>query len=95
MKYQTSLFKLSTPPNLGTKGLMINTFVNDIQVIKVKRSGDIKQVKAKLATAFEMVDISPISFYFSHKFKKNCTKTSLKLLQLAYINKNLAKYYLN
>lgn len=42
-----------------------------------------------------MIDIDPISFYFSLKIEKNCIKRILKLFQPAYIDKIPAKYHLN
>lgn len=61
----------------------------------VKRLGNIKIVKLELATAFEITDIGLISFYLELKVKRNQAKKTLKLLQPAYIDKILAKYYLN
>lgn len=38
---------------------IVNTFIDNIKVIEVKRSGHIEKVKYKLATAFAVVDIGP------------------------------------
>lgn len=77
------------------KGLLVSIFVNDIKVMRVQKSGVIKQIKKKLATAFEIVDISPISFYLSLKVEKDREKKIFRLLQPAYIDKMLARYHLN
>lgn len=61
----------------------------------VKKSGVIKQVKKKLSITYNMVDIGPISFYLSLKVEKNDIKKIFKLFQPAYIDKILAKYYLD
>lgn len=39
--------------------------------------------------------MGPISFYLGLKVEKNCQKKTLKLSQLAYIDKIITKYYLN
>lgn len=46
-------------------------FVDNVKIINVKRSSHIEKVKEKLVTAFEMVDIRPISFYLGLKVEKN------------------------
>lgn len=74
---------------------IVNTFVDDIKVIRVKRSGYIKKVKRELALTFEMIDIGPISFYLGLKVERNQAKKTLKLLQPAYIDKILTKYHIN
>ncbi len=61
----------------------------------VKRLGNIKIIKLELTIAFEITDIGLISFYLELKVKRNQAKKTLKLLQPAYIDKILAKYYLN
>lgn len=63
--------------------------------MRVKGLEIIKQVKKKLGKACNMIDIGSISFYFSLKIEKDCIKKILKLFQLAYIDKILAKYYLD
>ena len=59
-----------------------------------KESGHIKRVKAKLTTAFEIVDMGPISFYLGLKVERDQQKRSLKLFEPTYIEKILEKYYL-
>lgn len=49
-------------------------FIDDIKIIGPKRSGAIKNVKRKLATAFEIVDMRPISFYIDVKVEQNQKK---------------------
>lgn len=51
--------------------LIVSKFVNDIKIMEVERSSHIKIVKKELAAAFEIVDIEPISFYFSLKVEKD------------------------
>lgn len=46
----------------------------------VKKFGHIKKIKIKLAAAFEIVNICPISFHLRLKMKKNQIKKILKLL---------------
>ena len=46
-------------------------FGNNIKVLSIKSSGYIKKIKQKLITAFKMVDIEPISFYFGQKIERN------------------------
>lgn len=55
----------------------------------------IEQVKKELTTPIKIVDIGPINFYFDLKVKRDYEKKTLKLLQLVYIDKILAKYHLD
>lgn len=55
----------------------------------------IRQIKQKLVAVFKIVDIGLISFYFGLKVNQNYEKKTLKLFQLAYINKILIKFYFN
>lgn len=80
---------------MGIEDPIVSIFVDNIIIIRVKESKVIKQVKRKLAAAFNIVDISHISFYFGLKIEKNCIIKILKLFQPAYIDKILAKYHLN
>ena len=73
----------------------MSQFVNNINVIGVKGSEIVEQVKYELVKAFKMVDISPTSFYLGMKVDKYHLKKSFKLFQLAYINKILAKFNFN
>lgn len=57
----------------------MSTFVNNIKIMGTKGSGHIKRVKAEMAVAFKMVDISPISFYLGLKVERDWQKRSLKL----------------
>ncbi len=79
----------------GIHGPIVSTFVDDIKVMGVKGSGHIEKVKHELATAFEMVDMGPISFYLGLKVERNRQNKTLKLSQPAYIDKILAKYHLD
>lgn len=76
-------------------GPIFSIFVDDIEIMGVKGLEYIKRVKLELAATFEIADMGPISFYLGLKVKKNQAKKTLKLLQPAYIDKILAKYYLD
>ena len=77
----------------GINGPIVSTFVDDIKVIGVKESGQIKRVKRKLAAAFEIVDMRPINFYLGLKVESDRQKKTLKLFQPAYIDKIILKYH--
>ena len=79
----------------GINRPIVSTFVDDIKVMGVKRSGHIDRVKLELAAAFEMVDMGPISFYLGLKVERDRQNKTLKLSQPAYIEKILAKYHLD
>ncbi len=74
---------------------MVSTFVDDIKVMGVKRSGHIERVKRELTTEVEMVDMEPISFYLGLKVESDRQKKKPKLSQPAYIDKILLKYQLD
>lgn len=76
-------------------GPIVSTFINNINVIGMKKLGYIENFKNKLAVVFEMVDIRSISFYLGLKVEKDCQKKTLKLFQPAYINKISGKYHLD
>ena len=52
-------------------GPIVNTFVDDIKVMGVKRSEHIKRVKLKLVVVFEMADMGSISFYLGLKVERD------------------------
>ncbi len=79
----------------GINGPIVNTFVDDIKIMRAKNSGVINQVKQELTAAFEMADMGPISFYFGLKVSRDREKKTIKLSQPAYIDKILAKFYLS
>lgn len=74
---------------------IINIFVDDIKIIRVKKWCYIKRIKYKLIAAFEIIDIELVNFYLDLKVKRDCQNNTLKLFQPIYIMKILAKYYLN
>lgn len=78
---------------MGINGPIVNIFVNDIKVMGTKETGYIEKIKGELAAAFEMVDMSPISFYLGLKVKRDRQKQTLKLFQPSYIEKILEKYH--
>lgn len=61
----------------------------------LKNSNIIIQVKSKLTDIFSMINIEPISFYRGLKVQYNQGKQTIKLLQLAYINKVLSRFHLD
>lgn len=61
----------------------------------IKGSGFIEKVKAKLASAFQMVDMGPISFYLGLKIERDREQKTIKLSQPAYIEKILRKFFLD
>ncbi len=69
--------------------------MDDIKVIGVKESGHKEKIKRKLAAKFEIVDMGPISFYLGLKVERDHPNKTLKLSQLAYIDKIFSKYHLN
>lgn len=79
----------------GINRPIVSTFVDDIEVMEVKKSGHIEKVKQELVAAFEIVDIGLISFYLNLKMEKNCQNKILQLSQLVYNEKLLAKYHFN
>lgn len=52
-------------------------------------------MKTKLISAFLMVDMGPISFYLDLKVEQDRDKKMIKLSQPTYIDKVLAKFYLD
>lgn len=70
-------------------------FVTNIKIIRAKNSRVIGWVKDEIIFIIEMVDMVPIIFYFGLKLNYNCKKKIIKLFQLVYIEKILAKFYLS
>lgn len=58
----------------GINSLIVSTFIDNINVIEIKKLGHIKRVKKKLIAVFEIVDIGPIGFYLGLKVEKDCQK---------------------
>ena len=79
----------------GLKGPIVSTFIDDIKIMGIKRSGFIPRVKAEPAAAFSMVDMDLISFYLGLKVIRDREKKTIKLSQPAYIDKVLEKFYLS
>lgn len=52
-------------------GGIVNPFVDNIKVMDMKRSGCIENIKRKLATAFEIMDMGPINLYLGLKVERN------------------------
>lgn len=60
-----------------------------------KESGMIEKIKAKLTSAFSMVDMGPINFYLGLKVQRDRENRTIQLSEPAYINKILARFYLD
>lgn len=60
-----------------------------------KCSGMIERVKAELTAAFSMVDLGPISSYLGLRVDRDREQKTIKLSQPAYIEKVLARFYLD
>lgn len=58
---------------------IIRNFVHDLMIIGAKANEIIEQVKAKLTSAFSIVDIGPIIFYLGPKTKHNHLRKTFKL----------------
>lgn len=71
----------------------MSIFISNIKVKEIEKSGIINRIKQELAITFNLIDMGLISFYLGLKVEKNQQKKTLKLFQLAYINKILAKYH--
>ncbi len=57
----------------------------DIQVMVMKRSGMTERVKRERATAFEMVDMRPISFYLGLKVERDRLAETANLSRTSYV----------
>lgn len=86
-----SIFITST----GLNGPIVSIFIDNIKIIAIKKSGLIEKVKVKLTSTFQVVNISPISFYLSLMVKQNWEKKTTKLSQLVYIKMILCKFFLD
>lgn len=53
----------------------------------------ITNIKVKLTTTFDIVDMQLIRIYLGLKIEKDYEKRTIKLLQPVYIKKVLTKYY--
>ncbi len=76
----------------GVQGPIITTFIDDFHIFALVGSGIIKQIKGKLASAFDMVDMEPLVFYIRLKVTRNCKKKIIQLSQPGYIEKLLDQY---
>lgn len=76
-------------------GLIVSTFIDNIKVMDIKRSGYIERVKLELVAAFKMADIGAINFYLGLNVERDRAKKMLKLSQPVYIDKILANYHLD
>lgn len=51
---------------------IITTFVNDLNIFALTKSGIKKQIKEKLCIAFNIIDIEPLAFYINLKVTCDC-----------------------
>lgn len=51
----------------GLKGLVLSVFINGIKIMDMKRTDIIDRIKTELIAGFSIVNMGPISFYFSLK----------------------------
>lgn len=70
------LFQINADHNIfityhRLNSLIASTFVDNIKIMGPKGSKTIEKVRRKLITAFEIVDMQPISFYLGLKVKRN------------------------
>ena len=79
----------------GLDGPIVSTFIDDIKVMVSKGSGMMERVKIELTLAFSMVNMGPISFYLGLKVQRDRENRIIKLSQLTYVDKVLAKFYLD
>lgn len=79
----------------GLNSPFVSTFVDKIKIMGTKKSSFTRKVKVVLTATFLMGDIGPISFYPGMKMTRDREKKTIKLLQPAYINKVLKKFYLS
>lgn len=73
----------------------MSIFIDDIKIIRIKKSGFIEKIKAELVITFFMVNIGPVRFYLSFKITQNSEKKIIKLSELAYIDKVHEKFHLS
>ena len=50
---------------------IVNTFIDDIKIMAVKKNGFIKNVKEKLIVAFSKIDMGLITFYLGFKIDQD------------------------
>lgn len=74
---------------------IISIFIDDIKIMAPKETGIIQRIKAKLITAFLIIDIDPISFYLGLKVEQDRTNQTSKFSQPTYIDKILHRFYLD
>ena len=71
------------------KGLIIKSFVDDLNIFALPGSRIISCIKSEFTTAFKKGDIGPLAFYVGLKVTRNREKRTIKLSQLGYIEKLL------
>lgn len=65
------------------------TFIDNLNIFALHKSGIISRIKNKLATVFYIVDIRFFAFYVRLKITQDWKKRIIKLSQLRYIKKLL------
>ncbi len=81
--------------SLGLNGPLVSKFVDHIKIMAPTRSGFIEKVKAKLVSAFQILDMGLISFYLGLRVDRNKEEKTFKLNQPAYIEKVFPKFFLD
>lgn len=61
----------------------------------MKESGMTERVKRERATAFEMVDMGPISFYLGLKVERDRLTETANLSRPSFVHQLLAKFHLD
>lgn len=94
--YQTKrkLYRLHTDhcifmTSQNIQGPIIISFINNLNIFASARSEIMKQIKEELATAFDIVHISSLAFYFGLKVTHDRNQRKIKLLQPGNIEKLL------
>lgn len=64
---------------LGINRPIVSTFMDEIKIMAPKGSDFIEIVKAELTSAFQIVDMGPISFYLGLKVDRNREEKTIKL----------------
>ena len=76
------------------KDSIIILFVNDLNVISLKKFSMIIEIKIQLRFAFQIIDMNLISYYTDLKIERNRFAQILILSQSMYIEKILDKFFM-
>ena len=67
----------------GINGLIITSWVDDINLFAPKDSGHIARAKKKLSAAFKMVDMGPVSYYLGLQITRDRINKTITISQLS------------